>query len=407
MARKAVNKGTVKFSILASIALSNLLAKKLRTGLTVFGIAIGIGAIFFLLTFGLGLQQLVTNEVIGNRSVKTVDVKSGNSKILKIDDIALERIGNIPNIDKVGKAYFYPGSYKVSSSESDSIVYGVDDYYQGLMYMNIVAGNLLTANPKQAEAVLNKAALQSIGISNNPAEIVGKKIEVTVPLGKADEKLKPIKKQFTVVGVIDSGSGAEIFISDSIFRAAGVPAYNQLKVGAKSVDDIQQIRSQIESLGFETDSPVDTIEEINQVFRFFTLILIGFGSIGMIVAVLGMFNTLTISLLERTKEIGLMFALGARSVDMRRLFMFEAFFLSIFGSAIGMFGAFVIGRIVNIVMNAFASRRGVQDSFDVFAYPAYVIVGVFAFMVIVGLIVVYLPARRAEKINPIDALRRE
>ena len=60
------NKSTVKLSIIASIALSNLLSKKLRTSLTVFGIAIGIGAIFFLLSFGIGLQRLVTNEVIGN-----------------------------------------------------------------------------------------------------------------------------------------------------------------------------------------------------------------------------------------------------------------------------------------------------------------------------------------------------
>lgn len=127
----------------------------------------------------------------------------------------------------------------------------------------------------------------------------------------------------------------------------------------------------------------------------------------MIVAVLGMFNTLTISLLERTKEIGLMVALGARSIDMRRLFVFEALFLSLFGSIIGIIGAFVLGQIVNIAMNQFASHRGVQDSFNLFAYPPLVVGGVIVFMAIVGLVVVYIPARHAEKINPIDALRRE
>lgn len=401
------DKASVKISILASIALSNLLSKKLRTGLTVFGIAIGIGAIFFLLTFGIGLQRLVTNEVIGNRSIKTIDVKSPNSKLIKIDDIAYQRINDIPNIEKVGKAYYYPGSYKISSSESDTIVYGVDDYYQSLTYMNLVEGKLLSAKSTENEAVLNKATLESIGLSGNPASIIGKKVEITIPLTKSNEDGSSIKKEFKVVGVIDSGSGAEIFIPETIYRQAGVPNYSQLKVGANKVEDIQQIRSQIESLGFETDSPVDTIQEINQVFKFLNFILIGFGSIGMIVAVLGMFNTLTISLLERTKEIGLMVALGARSIDMRRLFVFEALFLSLFGSIIGIIGAFVLGQIVNIAMNQFASHRGVQDSFNLFAYPPLVVGGVIVFMAIVGLVVVYIPARHAEKINPIDALRRE
>jgi putative ABC transport system permease protein len=401
------DKATVKISILASIALSNLLSKKLRTGLTVFGISIGIGAIFFLLTFGIGLQRLVTNEVIGNRSIKTIDVKSPNSKLIKIDDIGYQRISSIPNVQKVGKAYYYPGSYKISSSESDTIVYGVDDYYQSLTYMNLIEGKLLSNNSPDNEAVLNKATLESIGLSKNPSEIIGKKVEITVPLTKSSEDGSSIKKEFKIVGVIDSGSGAEIFIPETIYRQAGVPNYSQLKVGANKVEDIQQIRSQIESLGFETDSPVDTIEEINQVFKFLNFILIGFGSIGMIVAVLGMFNTLTISLLERTKEIGLMVALGARSVDMRRLFVFEALFLSLFGSIIGIIGAFILGQLVNIVMNQFAGQRGVQDSFNLFAYPPLVVFGVIVFMAIVGLVVVYIPARHAEKINPIDALRRE
>ena len=127
----------------------------------------------------------------------------------------------------------------------------------------------------------------------------------------------------------------------------------------------------------------------------------------MIVAVLGMFNTLTISLLERTREIGLMVALGARSVDMKRLFVFEALLLSISGSVIGIIGAYLLGSIVNIAMNLFANQRGVRETIDLFANPPVLILGVLIFMVIVGLLVVILPSKKAQKINPIDALRRE
>lgn len=404
--RRPADKATVKNSILASIALSNLLHKKLRTGLTVFGIAIGIGAIFFLLSFGLGLQRLVTNEVIGNQSIKTVDVATANSRILKLDDIAVERIGNIPDVSEVGKAYYYPGSYKISSSESDSIVYGIDEGYQKLTYLNLIEGRLLETSDKQA-AVMNKAALEAIGLANHPGEIINKKIEVTIPLSKVDEKIGTLTQEFSVVGVIDSGSGAEIFLPASVYRDVGVPYVTQLKVGVDKVEQVQSLRTQIESLGLETTSPVDTLEQINQVFKFLNFVLIGFGSIGMIVAVLGMFNTLTISLLERTKEIGLMVALGARSIDMRKLFVIEAMLLSLFGSFLGILGAFLLGRAVNIVMNIFAARRGVQRSFELFATPPLVVLGMIGFMLLVGMVVVYLPARRAEKINPIDALRRE
>ena len=154
-------------------------------------------------------------------------------------------------------------------------------------------------------------------------------------------------------------------------------------------------------------SPVDTLNEINKVFNYLNLILIGFGGIGMLIAILGMFNTLTISLLERTKEIGLMVALGARSVDMKRLFIFEALFLSLVGATLGIVGAVGLGWLINIVMNMLAAGRGVKDGFQLFAHPYQLVFGVIGFMVIVGLLVVVLPARRAQKISPIDALRRE
>jgi putative ABC transport system permease protein len=401
------NKSTVKLSIVASIALSNLLSKKLRTSLTVFGIAIGIGAIFFLLSFGIGLQRLVTNEVIGNQSIKTIDVVSSNSKIIRLDDIATQRISEMPNVNEVGRAYYYPGSFKLANSESDSIVYGIDNNYEKLTYLNLIEGKLLSDTSQKNQTVINKAALEATGLAKNTKEVIGKKIEVLVPLADETKNISDIKKQFEIAGVIDSGSGAEIFLPISYFKEAGVPYYSQLKVGGREVADIQGIRTQIESLGFETTTPVDTLDEINKLFRFLNFVLVGFGGIGMVVAVLGMFNTLTISLLERTKEIGLMVALGARSIDMKRLFIIEATILSLFGSVLGIIGAYLIGRVTNIVMNLFASSRGVQNNFELFAYPPLLILGVLLFMVSVGLAVVYMPARRAEKINPIDALRRE
>src|SRR6185369_16117416 len=140
---------------------------------------------------------------------------------------------------------------------------------------------------------------------------------------------------------------------------------------------------------------------------FFNIVLAGFGAIGMIVAVLGIFNTLTISLLERTKEIGLMITLGGRNRDMRKLFIFEAVLLSFAGAVIGIICAIIFGQLINLGMNLVSQHRGVTERFQLFANPWWLILGLVTFMLLVGLIVVFIPARRAARINPIDALRRE
>ena len=132
--------------------------------------------------------------------------------------------------------------------------------------------------------------------------------------------------------------------------------------------------------------------------------IIGLGSIGMVVAILGMFNTLTIALLERTKEIGLMKTLGGRKKDMLLLFMIEALLLSVIGASIGILLSVLLGKAANYILN---NTRDLTETYNLFSIPAWLVVGLIIFMVCIGLSVVYFPARRAQKINPIDALRRE
>lgn len=407
MSKKKIHHPSVKASVLASIAYQNIMHKKLRTFLTVCGIAIGIGSIYFLLSLGFGLQQLVTNRVIGNQSIRTIDVTPTNSQVIKLDDISTQRISEMPDIDEIGRAYYFPGSFKLSNSESDSIVYGIDKDYEQLTYLNLIKGKKLSDSKESKPIIVNMSALKSISLSDNPEQVIGKQIDIVVPLDKVSKKLGTYKGTFTIVGVIDSGSGAEIFVPTQVFKDIGVPNFTQLKVGANNVDNVTKIRTQIESLGFETRSPVDTLNEINKVFHILNIVLVGLGGIGMVIAILGMFNTLTISLLERTREIGLMVALGGRPIDMKRLFIYEALMLSIFGSLLGILGSIITGQAANLVLNVLASRRGVQEGFNVFSNTPFLIISVLLFMVIVGLIVVILPARRAQKINPIDALRRE
>ena len=399
---------SIPLSILFYIAWRNLTHKKLRAVLTTMGVVIGIGAIYFLLSFGIGLQRLVTSQVIGNQSLKSIDISTPNSKIIKLDEATYQKVRDLPHVTGAGASYSYAGTLKLNGSEIDTIVYGQNEVYQHLDNLVAAKGRLLK-DTDQAAMVINQAALKSLGITD-PAKALGKKITVRIPMLDAkvgQEGSADVVKEFTVVGVVGTTSGSEILIPSYVFQSAGVQVYTSIRLEADRSTSVAPLRKQIESLGLLTTSPSDTVDQINQIFKFFNIILAGFGAIGMIVAVLGMFNTLTISLLERTREIGLMIALGGRNRDMRKLFVFEAVLLSVIGASIGILSAMIGGLGINILMNTLAHRRGVTDSFMLFANPPLLILATLGFMVLVGLAVVYFPARRAERINPIDALRRE
>jgi putative ABC transport system permease protein len=398
------NPNVIPMPVLVHMAWRNLMHKKLRAFLTIFGVVIGIGAIFFLLSFGLGLQKLVTNEVIGNQSIKSIDVSTPNSRILKLDQTNFDKMKNLPRVTRVGSLYSYAGSLKAQGSEVDSIVYGEDENYQAMNQVDLVTGRKVRANDNNTIAI-NQATVRALGYQDADSAI-NKKLSLRVPIPGLDEP-REITETMTIVGVMAGEGGNEVYIPNGLFAAAEVPAFSQIKVEADSADDVGQLRKQIESLGFLTTSPIDTVDQINQVFKFFNVILAGFGAVGMVVAVLGMFNTLTISLLERTKEVGLMITLGGRNRDMRKLFVLEAVLLSFSGAVFGILTAVTLGQIINLIMNAFARGRGVTDYFQLFSIPIWLVLSTIIFMLMVGLAVVYLPARRASRINPIDALRRE
>lgn len=395
----------IHYSTLLHIALNNLFSKKLRSFLTVFGVVIGVSAIFFLLSFGLGVQTLVTEQVIGDQSLKSIDIQSPSSKIVSINEEFVNEVRGYSNVTGVGVQYSFPGITAVKGGEVDSVVYGVDEIYQGLSNFVIVEGRLLQKDDTKA-VVVNSSILESLGFKDAKTA-VGAEVAVTVPLEKFDAAIKEVKGTYTVVGVVASTSGNEIYLPSSLFDTAGVPAYTQAKIVVNEAENVANVRLQVETKGFVTNSLTDTVSEINNIFRFFNLILVGFGSIGMIVAVLGMFNTLTISLLERTQEIGLMMALGARRRDVKRLFTLEAVIISAIGAIIGMVLAYFLGVAVNTYLNLSAQSRGVNEWFNVFEVPLWTVLTVLIATVIVGLLVVFYPARRAGRTNPIEALRRE
>ena len=386
------------------LAWKNITHKRLRSILTILGVAIGIGAVSFLLSFGFGLRNLVTEQVVGSQSIKAIDVSTVNSKIIQLNQENYQKMQNFNKVAKYGALLSVPGSIKINQSGATSVVvYAVDKGYVELSNHSIVAGSYSKPNEVDT-AYINTATTKAAGIKD-PKSIIGQKMQLIIPLQNANQPY--LEKDFTIVGVIESGSGSEVYTSYDIFSGLEVNTYSQIKLVAQERSDVGNLRKQVESMGFQTVSAIDTVDQIDKVFQIFNIVLGAFGAIGMVIAILGMFNTLTISLIERTKEIGLMMALGGRKRDMSRLFIFEALLLSISGAIIGIIFARTAELITNGVLNSYAHSRGVNESFNLFANPWWLQIAMVIFMILIGLVVVILPALRAEKTNPIDALRQE
>lgn len=389
-------------SAILKIAQKNLFSRPLRTFLTVLGVIIGVSAIVFLISFGIGLQKLVENQVIGSKSIKTIDVDAVQARSLKFNDQTIQDLSGIANIDKVSKIYTIAGKIKTDASESSSVVYAVDKNYFGMNSFNKLVGEVNVDDVRSA--VVNSSFLKTQGIDDNK-KALDRNIAITFSIANDGEKDKEVTINATVKGVIESEGGSEVFISNLAVESQGLTEATQIKVLANDREDIQKIRTEIESRGFNTSSPIDTISEIDRIFQILQIVLIGFGGIGLIIAVLGMFNTLTITLLERTKEIGLMVTIGSQQKDIRRLFTAEALMLSLIGGFCGVVLAFIMGKIADLILNNYARGNGITDALSSFHFSPLLVLGSLVVTVLIGLVVVYLPARRASRISPLDAMR--
>jgi len=122
-------KESIHFYTLLYIAWKNFSSKKLRSFLTVFGVVIGVSAVYFLLSFGIGVQQLVTTQVVGDQSLKSIDVETPNSKIIALDETAINAIRTFPHVDSVGILYSFPSITTLDGGEIDVVTFGVDTTY--------------------------------------------------------------------------------------------------------------------------------------------------------------------------------------------------------------------------------------------------------------------------------------
>jgi len=266
----------------------------------------------------------------------------------------------------------------------------------------------LAENAKR-QAVVNRAMLKVLGI--NETEAIGKKFKVSFVvvselLTDQKEKIESAPVEYTIVGVTPEEKTPLFYVPFIDLRGLGITNYSQVKLVVKNQAELAKTRRQVEAMGYVTRSVADTVEQINSLFGTLRTVLMLLGMVALSVAALGMFNTLTVSLLERTREVGLMKAMGMKSSEVQELFLTESMIMGFFGGVLGIVVGIILGKLMGLVLSFFAIFKGV-GYVDISYVPLSFVIVIVFLSLLVGIATGIYPAKRATKISALNALRYE
>ncbi|MEI6462088.1 MAG: FtsX-like permease family protein [bacterium] len=260
------------------------------------------------------------------------------------------------------------------------------------------------------KAVVNKDFLKIMNIPENGA--LNKTISVSfVFFTRTDtgenQKQTTIADTYTIVAVInDELPSPSIYVPLSDLKPIGLNSYTNLKVIASSKEIVNTLRKSIETSGFSTTSVLDVIAQIDSVFQTVKLVLLLLGLMALLVSAVGMFNTLTVSLLERTREVGLLKTMGMGKREIRDLFLIESLSIGFYGGLSGLLFGFLFGKLVSFILSVLSIVQ-ISDPFELTRIPIELVLFVAVISLLVGILTGIYPSRRAAKISPLSALKYE
>ncbi len=193
---------------------------------------------------------------------------------------------------------------------------------------------------------------------------------------------------------------------DTTLAASNVPTYSTVSVRVKDPAKIQPVEDAIKKLGFNTFSILDATRSLRRFFTVLDLFLGIFGSLALAVASIGIVNTLVMAILERRREIGILKAIGASDMDVKRLFFAEAGVMGAFGGVLGVALGWAIGRVINLGTNIYLRRQDMAPE-QIWFVPWWLVGGALGFAIVVSLLSGLYPAARAARLDPVQALRYE
>lgn len=423
----------------------NLSRRKLRSFLTIFAVVIGAGLVSLLVSLGIGTQNFLTAQIRATMPPDVLmvasspdafqlgladlgfggspqEISNGGGSPFSLEPLMLQDIEDVRALEHVERVdpyiFFSTDSVRLQGSERkfQARVRPQPEYQ--VRTTELLAGTYFT-DQSQGDCIIANQYLDAFGFER-PQDAVGQEILVQVREATSFIGLPSETRDynFTIAGVtektlmstrivipVDDGKEIARFWADndSLYTDQIPAVIVQVKVEASEYVD--QVARQVEDLGLGAITSADVLGLVGTIFTSIQAVLSVFGLIALGVASLGIINTLTMAIYERTREIGVMKAVGASKATIRQLFTME-------GAAIGLAGGLIgagIGYGFGLAVNRISRITFLRDfeTFEISAFPWWLFVGVVALSTVVALLAALYPSHRAAGLDPIEALRYE
>lgn len=385
----------------------------LRTSLTMLGIIIGISSVILIYSIGQGAVAFITNE-LSSFGTDYFQITPGSSQFstfagsntITFDDVeAIRNDQSLTNIRYVAPISMASVTITANGEDEEVLTYGSTHEIFEILRPDLVEGEFMTEEQGLASeriAVLGIDVVEKLFGENSAA--VGETVKIS-------------NRTFRVTGVIESSSAlAGSFINNSVIvpidvvtrELVGEERLQEIDIGVHDQNSINQTIEDVELLlrdrhdldeddenDFQITSAQDFLSTVETITGLLTVMIAGISGISLVVGGVGVMNIMLVSVTERTREIGLLKAIGAKEKDILTQFLVESVVMSVIGGIIGItlgiVGAFLISTVASIPF--------------ILSIPAILVaVGV---STLVGIVFGLYPAKRAAKLSPIDALRYE
>ena len=448
----------MKMRDLTELAARNLREAVLRNSLTTMGIGVGVASLVAILSLGVGLQDLVsqrlTSSGLFNAVIVTsrIDGRGGfgrgrggpndgvntSAPARPLDESARKEFAQIPNVTEVYPEVRFPTEIRYKETPYPTMLAGVPQSSKDAGAYDGIQGSFFSA-PDAHEAILQIELAKQL--SDNPASLVGQDVSVNYNERQAlapsadggisgGFSVVPHEEKLRIVGIINTepATGAGGFgqvrlmipmqvaenlqavqandLRSVLGASNGRANYMSLTVKVNDPAEVQTVEDTIKSRGFGAFSLLDASKNLALVFKVFDAFFGSFGGLALVVASLGIVNTLVMAILERRREIGILKALGASDGDVKMLFFTEAGCMGLLGGVVGVVLGWGIGRAINFGANTYLHRQNLPSA-NLTSVPIWLVAAAIAISIAVSLVAGLYPASRAAKLNPVEALRYE
>ena len=427
------------FSDLLRMAFMNLWRRKLRAVLTVLGMVIGVSSIVVMMSLGVGIRKATMESYENMGSLTNITVSSwrwvesangGSSTETKLDKKAVETIRQIPGVVAVMPQINAYGIIKSGKWIADTSILAIDGDVAEQFGIELSEGRYpeYKRGGSTYEIVLSENVLswfydpntgkQAVDREGNPKVTMDSRFQLTfdynaafgsrntepgyVP-GKtyrinAVGKVSPDNNEFSWYCLMDIEALQKLAKENEKFISLDTSSYNSVLVKCESTDTVASVKEAIDAMGYGTSSLQDSLEQAEQQMAQIQYLLGAIGGVSLLVAAIGIMNTMMMSIYERTREIGIIKVLGCRMDNIAELFLTEAAFIGLIGGALGLGISYGLAAIIN----KFIGSSGFNA-----LIPLWLALGALVFSIAVALVSGLYPAIRAMRLSPLTAIRNE